>query len=188
MSVTRGFIGVNGVKYTKISGDLTPTGGSGTPISTPGLDPITFSFLYAPTLGTSFSNTLINIPICSFDIFDHYMCEYLITLWNPNSDASGTGDVGNAITQDGYFFFDSMGNNGLLADANNLDIVTYAGTNYIQGPGVSVQTDLNGIGTNQYPLSVASIYLSPVCDGTSYTININQVKSGYKAKGLITLI
>lgn len=188
MSVTRGFIGVNGVEYTKISGDLTPSTGEGTPQALPGLNPITFSFLYAPSLGTSFSNDLINIPICSFDKFDYYICEYLITLWNPNSDAPGTGEVGNAITQDGYFFFDSMGNDGILADANNIDIIEYATYNALQGTEVSVQTDLNGIGTDSYPLSVASIYLSPVCDGTSHTITINSVKSGYKAKGLITLI
>ena len=151
-----------------------------------GRNPIQFAFSVSPDYPTTLSDTFIVYDIIKFDIGDYFSVSYKISIWNPNSDP--TGDVANAVVVVGSSKFDTMGQ-FTPADSNNMSTLDYLFGGMINTED-GIVTDISGLGTsgNAYAMTTPlQPSIVPFSDGSEITLRMS-TKTGYKAKGFITLV
>jgi len=187
MSTTRSFISISGVEYIKEDANIRAFENS------IGRNPMQFSFSISPQYPVTLTSNTIDYEIIEFDIGDYFVANYKYTLWNPNSNPAG--NVANALVKIGNIKFDTMGvqvGAGASDPTNNFSIFDYFGF-FGSTSGIleedSILTDLTGLGTSgtQFIMSGLGAAMYPMSNGSTITLGLT-LKTGYKAKGIITLI
>ena len=181
------FISISGVEYVQEDANIRSFANS------IGQNPMQFAFSISPQYPVTLTDSVINYEIIEFDIGDYFVANYKYTTWNPNSNPAG--NVANALVKVGNAKFDTMGvqvGAGESDTTNNFGVLEYFG--FLGGPGGildedTIQTDITGLGTSgtEFTMSGLGAAIYPMSNGSTITLGLS-LKTGYKSKGIITLI